>query len=353
MKEISFSDFKIIPDYDSIHRECIDDKTYFGEKYSKFVSNSRLKYIDPSEGGSPEKFQRNPHINSEALNLGSAIHECILQPNDFQLCPKVNRPSAKLGMVMDEIYYSLKNKRPFDNFDDLVTNAALKVDYYSKSIKSKLGLIKDAWSQYSPTLKDAIKDLDEKKEVVFLCDKDWDVATACINEVLGNKYITNVLYPTDSWGENCESYNEDALFMNYIVIYKDKRCAVIPFKLKIDNWTIDKDSQTITLNDLKTTGKSLNVFMESSFNNFRYYRQLACYMNALKAYTNKFFGFSENTGWKFESNICAVETIPKYWSRRFRIPQEELNRGLEEFNMLMKMVGAYEIFGYDAELTFV
>lgn len=50
MEEIKFSDFKIIPDYNSIHRETIDDDTYFGDQYKKFISNSRLKWIDPTEG---------------------------------------------------------------------------------------------------------------------------------------------------------------------------------------------------------------------------------------------------------------------------------------------------------------
>lgn len=43
MREIKFSDFKIIPDISSIRRENIDDATYFGDKYKLMVSNSRLK----------------------------------------------------------------------------------------------------------------------------------------------------------------------------------------------------------------------------------------------------------------------------------------------------------------------
>lgn len=43
MEEIKFSDFKIIPNYNSVHRENISDDIYFGDKYKNFISNSRLK----------------------------------------------------------------------------------------------------------------------------------------------------------------------------------------------------------------------------------------------------------------------------------------------------------------------
>lgn len=43
MEEIKFSDFKVIPDYNSVRKENINDDTYFGENYKKMVSNSRLK----------------------------------------------------------------------------------------------------------------------------------------------------------------------------------------------------------------------------------------------------------------------------------------------------------------------
>ena len=41
--DIKFSDFHIIPDFNSVHKEGIDDETYFGDKYKKFISNSRLR----------------------------------------------------------------------------------------------------------------------------------------------------------------------------------------------------------------------------------------------------------------------------------------------------------------------
>lgn len=41
--QIRFSDFKIIPILKSVRKEEIDDKTYFGKKYARYISNSRLR----------------------------------------------------------------------------------------------------------------------------------------------------------------------------------------------------------------------------------------------------------------------------------------------------------------------
>ncbi len=43
MEELKFSDFRIVPDFNSVHKEAIDDPTYFGDKYKKYISNGRLK----------------------------------------------------------------------------------------------------------------------------------------------------------------------------------------------------------------------------------------------------------------------------------------------------------------------
>lgn len=65
-----FSDFKIVPDLNSIRRVDMDDDVYFSNKYSDYISNSRLKYIDPKDGGSPELYKNPPHFTTSSLNIG-------------------------------------------------------------------------------------------------------------------------------------------------------------------------------------------------------------------------------------------------------------------------------------------
>lgn len=41
--KIKFSDFEIVPVMKSVRKEDISDEIYFSKKYSKYISNSRLK----------------------------------------------------------------------------------------------------------------------------------------------------------------------------------------------------------------------------------------------------------------------------------------------------------------------
>lgn len=68
--DLQFSDFKIVPDISTIKRKDISDEIYFSNKYSRYISNSRLKNIDPTQGGSPMKYLENPHISTSSLKIG-------------------------------------------------------------------------------------------------------------------------------------------------------------------------------------------------------------------------------------------------------------------------------------------
>lgn len=106
---VKFSDFEIIPIMKSVRKEEISDEIYFSNKYSRYISNSRLKYINPAEEGSPQLFKTPPRLSTTSLVNGSAVHECLLQPAEFELAPKLGKPTAKLGAVV-EMVYDLRKK---------------------------------------------------------------------------------------------------------------------------------------------------------------------------------------------------------------------------------------------------
>lgn len=352
VEKVKLSDFRIIPDFNSVRREEIDDATYFSPQYSCYISNSGLKWIDPKSGGSPQLFKNHPKLKSTSLAIGSAVHEVLLQPESFALAPKVNKPSAKLGEVIDEIPNFLTEGV---ELDDAIKQAALKVDYFTASINSKIDSIKDAYNKYTENVA-KLGAPPEGKEWVIVSDKDWDVVNACINSCTSNEQIMDLLHPKDPFGDPTgESYCEDAFFMNYIVIYKGKQCATLRFKMKADNWTINFDEKLITLNDLKTTGKSVNLFMsdEGSFNHFSYARQMFVYGEILWYYCIRRYGVSKEQGWRFKSNMLVVETIPNNWSRAFYVSDSQLQEGRKMLRECLCRVAYCEIFGYDKEIEFV
>lgn len=283
----------------------------------------------------------------------SAIHELILQPEEFELVGKFNKPGAKLGDTLDNIENLLHSDKEFESFDELVKEAAIKADYYTNCIEAKIPFIKDTWKDYAPKLEE-IRARKSDKNQIILSDSDYDVVTACVDSLKSNEFIMSKLHPVDVFGDPIQSYCEDAFFMDYIITYQGKQCSILRFKLKIDNWTIDFDNKIVTLNDLKTTSGGVNNFMEDghSFLNFHYYRQFLCYSTILWKWLMKTYGITKDSGWTMNCNVCVVETIPNYWSRSFVVNDYFLRKGQKEFNELLKRVAACEIFGYDKEYIF-
>lgn len=350
--KVRFEDFKIVPILDSIRKEEISDEVYFSKPYAKYISNSRLKCIDPTEGGSWEEFCNPSRISTSSLNIGSVVHEILLQPESFELATKMNKPSAKLGMVIDEVY---KLRQDGYSIYDAIKKASSTVQYYVNAIDTKIPSIIEKGLDYYKKLH-CFKSNCSEKEQILLCDRDWDVVNSCLSACYNNKQIMDKLHPIDMWGDPIESYCEDALFMDFLVSYKGYKCAILPFKLKIDNWTINLTEKIITLNDLKTTGRPITRFMHpeyGSFQHYHYFRQLFVYGMILWNYCQKKYGVSKQTGWKMDFNILAVQTIPDYTAQCFNISRDWLKKGKIEFEMLMKRIAAYEIFGDKNPIDFV
>lgn len=70
MEKVKRSDFRISLDINSVRREEMNDETYFSSAYKNYISNSRLKWIDPSANGSPILFQNPPKLKTNSLNIG-------------------------------------------------------------------------------------------------------------------------------------------------------------------------------------------------------------------------------------------------------------------------------------------
>lgn len=350
MEKVKFKDFKIIVDINSARKEDIDDDTYFSPAYEHYISNSGLKWIDPKQEGSPALFKNHPKLKTNSLAIGSRVHECVLQPESFELAPKIGKPSAKLGDVMDFIPEFLKDEV---GLDEAIKQAAIKADYFANSIDSKIETIKETWNKYSVSLEELNKTPTEKTRHV-LSDKDWDIANSCIQSCLNNEEIYSKLHPVDVFGDPIESHCEDAFFMDYIVTYKG-HCATLHFKMKADNWTIDFDNKVVTLNDLKTSGKSCNIFMKEdtgSFYHYSYARQMAVYGEILWYYCMKTYGVTKETGWKLNTNMLVVETIPNYWSRSYYVTDKQLREGHKMLEELLCRVAYCEMFGWDKEIEF-
>lgn len=345
MKKVFLNSFDIIPITSSAIRLKISDEEYFGPKYKEYISNSKLKLINPEQGGTPELYKNGLlSENSTSLRLGSAIHELFLQSESFNLKENLHKPTAKLGEVIDRIQYYR-----FNNYSILnsIQNACRDINYYTNSLTPKR--IKTIISK---GLKYYINTKNIKPGDIVLSDKDTEICKSCIYSLKSNNKIVELVKPSSEFYLNVESYNEDAIFLDIKVVFENRE-IVLKLKMKADNWTFNQDTKTIVLNDLKTTSKPYQFFMKEygSFAHYHYARQLAMYSWMLKHYCQNKYNIDEE--YKFLSNIIVVETFGNYESCCYKITNSQIRSGFEELTKLLKMVAYYEMCGYEEVVEFI
>lgn len=342
--KINLSQVTLKPILSSVQRLDISDEVYFGPQYKHYISNSRLKLIDPNCNGSPSTYKTGFTGNTtSSLSLGSNIHMLYLQPEEFELVTDVTLPNGKLGLACEK---AIRHYKKGGTIEESIKKGCQDADYYVNKLNDNR--IKSILRTCVPCYF-KMKNLEDNKLVAN--ERDLQTIITCLKNLKDCAAASKLIHPTDLFGDPIDSFNEDTILIDYKCTYGDKSC-ILKFKMKADNWTIDKENKVLTLNDLKTTGKFLHQFMQNSFKHFNYSRQLGAYGECLRLYCRKEYGVTIKD-WTFNTNIIAVETIGDNRAGVFKIYPNQLKKGREEFYDLMKRVGICEMFGYDDTIEFV
>ena len=338
----------IVPN--SIQLLKMTDAEYFSEKYKDYISNSKLGTINPDEGGSPEKYETGiKSAYSESFELGSAIHAMLLQP-DFYHIAEINKPTGKLGVWAEEVF---KLRQQGLSIYDATLQASINADYYaSKFSKTRF---QTAVRSSLPFYLDRIKFIDKvDKQTLFLSAPMQDKFEQCMIGIANNPKVKETLYPTGLLSDP-EVYNEYAILCELQLLNTDTGEIVpVKFKAKLDNFTINHETQTITLNDLKSTGSPASYFMgnkvkkvnedgteeyvwyNGSFQKYHYYRQMGIYLWLLKHAVTQLYQLD----YELKANIIVIETIPEFKSKVYGVNSKQIQFGLAEFkNLLITVVG--------------
>ena len=309
------------PIIESLEMLDIDDDTYFKE-YSSYISNSRLSLINPAQGGNPDKYLNNVHSFSSSLTLGSAVHQMVLQGDEFCIVDEVDRPTAKMGNMADYLYeYYLEGG--VSNEDVIAASNAINY-YKGKMNDDKIVNVFEKCTKYWEDRKVYEEQL-LPETPIYLDSKSRKTANDCIRSVLYNKSISDLLNPVDS-----KSYNEATFLIDFEVDGK-----VLKFKAKLDNFTINEDFGIVVLNDLKTTGHYVDQF-DQSFEKYHYFRQMGVYAWLLKLWCQK-VGIEITS---FTTNMLLVSTVNAE-SKVYKVGKSQIIRGVKEFNYLMSLVSKY------------
>ena len=337
MSGIDFSKIRVSPIMDSLVIDKITDEVYFSEKYADYISNSRLKLINPDQGGSPEQyFEGFSEIYSDALIQGSAVHELVLQPEYFELVETINRPTGKPGFISDIVY-----KKTVLPTDEELIAAAKEVDYYGGNLNAiQMKELKAKVLPYCEQRMNYEASYTGDKELIFLGEAMREKVTACVSNLLENTEIYSLLHPTGLL-TNPKSENEQAILVDLAVDVEGHEPIVLKLKAKLDNFTIDKENNKLIINDIKTHGRKIGEFGDAVYN-WRYMREMAVYATLLNLVAQKFYGMDKTD---IEANFLVVSTIPPYYTNVHRLRREDFLIGVEEFQRLLKMVAYYTCYG--------
>ena len=327
---------KLRPIYESLQILDISDEVSFSKEYANYISNSKLSLLNPSEDGNIEKYKlglSGNKIETSSLSLGSAIHQLVLQPNEYFLAPNLNKPTGKLGNVAEYVY-----KDGGDITEKLVKQAAMACDYYKGVLSgNRLQTALDGCKNYVECRKNW--SYTGTKEVLYLDNVSNYKAIQCVGSVNANKEIMSLLHPT------VDVFDEDPIIMNECTILFDVECSddegnstILHLKSNLDNTIIWDDR--IDLNDLKTTFH-IDQFNES-FEKYHYGRQMAFYAYVLNAINVK-----DNKNRKVQTNMALVSTVDPFTSKVFPVKSREMLKGFKEFSLLLKFAGACELYNYD------
>ena len=316
----------------------MSDEEYFSSKWSDYISNSKLSLINPEQDGSTEKYIEGLGKNaiySDSLNLGSAVHELILQPESFEVAEGVNRPTAKMGAMADELYNLYREGHIIKDED--VIAASDKVGYYKGKMTDNK--IQDVFNKCKTYWDDRLiwEAIPMDKTPIYLDLKSREKLAQCVTNIDNNKSIQDLLRP-ESTTHIVYSYNELALFLKVKAELEGKEYT-LKLKGKLDNFTIDTGTNSVVLNDLKTTGHYLAQFDES-FNKYHYYRQMALYLWMLSLYAKEVHNISID---HLSANMLLVSTIPDFKSGVYKVSKRQIAKGFEEMKDLLRRVAFIEL----------
>lgn len=336
---------EIVPE--SIQLIKMTDEEYFSEKYKDYISNSKLGLLNPEQDGSMELYTAGFKSKySDSFELGSVVHAMLLQSEYYRISD-IRKPNSKLGIFADKVYeYMLKG---IDK-KSAIEKASIDADYYAgkltdKRLETALASCEPYWEkrkEYSLKMGEEVSEITD----LYISEPIFNKFSSCM-EGVNNSKIKKLLYP-ESILSDIEVYNEYAILAEIIVKTDDKEVK-LKIKAKLDNFTIDHESETVTLNDLKTTGKPVGFFMgnyvsvegssekvwyDGSFQKYHYHRQMGLYLWLL----NLALYHTRGLKYKLRSNMLVIETIPEYKSRVYAVNKKQITKGLADFKKLIMLI---------------
>ena len=265
----------------------------------------------------------------------------VLQPENFDFIEGVYTPTAKAGLMALELYKP-DGTTPTD---DEIKVASYKIGYYKdKLTDSRItelrGKCNDFWRdrclyEHNNPFKEG------DKERIYIDEKSHNLLKCCLESIDKDNNFNKLLHPT-GLTEDPYSANEQTILMDVQIEIPGYEPKVYKLKSKLDNFTIDKEENVITVNDLKTTSRLAKDF-DPSF--FSYQREIGMYSYLLKLCAKKFFDLDNP---KVKGNFLVISIVPDYQTTVYPMTPKLYKQGFDEFKFLLRTAAYLNIVkGYE------
>jgi len=274
---------------------------FYKTKFNFSYSSINKLLFSPSMFYNHYILNKREDSNDTHLVAGKLVHCLLLEPHKFEenfITLPGKLPGASNKALVDKIF---KNHLKFENNtlelsdykDEILAElVAMNLHQSLKTDQQRLDkILLPENIEYFEFLK-----LSMNKSVI-----DQTILNGCkesVEMIKLNKDVTSLLQlDEEDRDPNISVFNEIEL---------DTDVKGLPFGLKgiIDNIVIDKSSNTIFINDIKTTGKPLQDFKDS-VDYYRYWIQVAVYVKLVK---NKLLNLTENKkDWKIQFTFIVID----------------------------------------------
>ena len=162
--------------------------------------------------------------------------------------------------MADELYNQFKGEDPTD---EAIIAASDKIDYYKGKMNEKrISELMDKCRGYWRARAEYEKNLNDSRTPIYLDPKSRERVQQCVHALSRNKRIQELLKPKGII-EDPVSENELAILLDVKVEIPEVDPFILKLKAKLDNLTVDKESNIIHVNDVKTIGKILSYFEDN------------------------------------------------------------------------------------------
>lgn len=328
---------KITPLLDTLKLEDIDDDVYFKQYSKEYISNSRLGVL--KKDGVKTFFEGIPQVYNPSFELGTLIHENVLEPDKYEVIEGVFKPTAKAGLMADALYKS-DGTTPTD---DEIKSMSYIIGYYKDKLTSNR--LREFRLKAEPYWRDRFlyeqKNSEGNKKRIYTNEGYYNLLIACLNSLNNNNNIQKLLHPIGITEDPIVG-NERTILMDIEMEIPNYEPKIYHLKAKLDNFSIDTEENVITVNDLKTTSRPAIQF-DPIF--FSYQREIAFYSWLLKLCAKKFYNIEKAIT---KGNFLVVSTVPEYNTLVYPMTSKLFMSGWKEALYLLKCVAYFnQVKGYE------